>query len=167
MVFRGEAGRKQETAKVKRGSPDARETRSGPKATHGLKSHGQPADLSSVDASGTVRELTREQVWFRERTTLGMEQGQNRREFLTWGTCRRKLLHIQPHRIVPLKFGMEKTPQMKEEKTKKNQTQLMSELGMTQFELSKLKKIPLFHHFLVSSSYFEVLRCFMLPEGKH
>lgn len=50
--------------------------------TYGLKGHGQPADLASVHPHRSVGELPREQVWFRERVTLRMEQRQNRRQFI-------------------------------------------------------------------------------------
>lgn len=47
-------------------------------ATYRFKGHGQPADLSSVHSHRSMRELAREQVGFRKRATLRMEQRQNR-----------------------------------------------------------------------------------------
>lgn len=50
--------------------------------TYRLKGHGEPADLASVHSHRSVGELPREQVRFRERVTLGVEQRQNRRQFI-------------------------------------------------------------------------------------
>ena len=46
--------------------------------TYRFKGHRQPADLSSMHSHCSMRELAREQVGFRERVTLRMEQRQNR-----------------------------------------------------------------------------------------
>lgn len=51
--------------------------------TYRLKGHGKPADFASVHSHRSVGELPREQVGFRERMTLRMEQRQNRRQFVT------------------------------------------------------------------------------------
>lgn len=53
------------------------------KATYRLKGHGQPADLSPVYSHRSMRKLSREQVGFRERVTVRMEQRQNGRQFIT------------------------------------------------------------------------------------
>lgn len=53
------------------------------KATHRLEGHGQPADLSPVYSHRSVGKLSREQVGFRERVTVRVEQRQNRRQFIT------------------------------------------------------------------------------------
>lgn len=50
--------------------------------TYRLKGHGKPADLASVHSHRSMGELPREQVGFRERVTLRMEQRQNRRQLV-------------------------------------------------------------------------------------
>ena len=50
--------------------------------TYRLKSHRQPADFASVHSHRSVRELPREQVGYRERVTVRMEQRQNRRQLV-------------------------------------------------------------------------------------
>lgn len=54
------------------------------KGTHRLEGHGQPADLAAVHSHRPVGELARQQVGLRERVAVGVEQRQNRRQFVSW-----------------------------------------------------------------------------------
>ncbi len=71
---------------------DAERWKQKDEGTHRFKGHGQPADFASVHPHRCVGQLPREQVGFRERVTLRMEQRQNRWQFVPWREQRADVL---------------------------------------------------------------------------